>query len=154
MKLVAMRHGKAEAEGHGADKARKLTEQGRADAASVGRQLVESGNHPSVVMVSSAVRTRQTFDALPPELSSGANVRMLDELYNVDLPGLLALIAREDTVMVIGHNPTISALVAFLVGPENLPTPSMKPSDAAVIEAEQIEASKGQLLAYVRSLRD
>ena len=150
MILVAMRHGKAEPEGAGEDKARALTERGRTDAASVGRQLAENGVHPALALVSSAVRTRQTFDALPPELFHDAKVRQLDELYNADLPVMLSLVAEGENVMVVGHNPTISSFVAFLVGPTNLPVPSMKPADAAIVETDRLEAGKGRLLAYVR----
>ncbi|WP_022911206.1 SixA phosphatase family protein [Aestuariimicrobium kwangyangense] len=111
--LFLLRHAKTEAAHSGGDKARELTDRGRADARAVGAQLRRRGI--DLVLCSSAVRTRQTVQ----ELGLDARVETMDALYNCDVETMLQRIGEtEDSVshlLVVGHSPTIPAAAAELV---------------------------------------
>ena len=108
-----MRHAKAEHNGHGNDHARGLTGSGRSDAAAAGMALRSLGlTH---ALVSTATRTRETFEALGLDLSA----TYLDDLYFGGTDTALRLIgATDDAVsglIVVGHAPTIPDLAARLL---------------------------------------
>lgn len=69
----------------------------------------------TVALVSTAVRARQTWEAAAAELAMTVEERQLDELYEADsneLVDMLALLPDEtEVVVVVGHNPTMEALV-------------------------------------------
>ena len=62
-RLVVMRHAKAEAWGE-SDQGRALEPRGRDDAAAAGRWLAERGFVPDHALVSAAVRTVETWEAV------------------------------------------------------------------------------------------
>ena len=119
--LVLARHAKAEAHtGALNDFERTLALRGRTDARELGAALVTAGFEPDVAYVSDAVRTRQTW-----ELASTAwEVPIVDhrrELYYATVATMVALIAGTEpgasNVIVVGHEPTISAAALYLAGP-------------------------------------
>ncbi|MGJ6979828.1 SixA phosphatase family protein [Aestuariimicrobium soli] len=111
--LFLLRHAKTEASHSRGDKARELTDRGRADARAVGEQL--AGRGIELVLCSSAVRTRQTVE----ELGLAARVEVMDALYASDVETMLQRIGEVDesveNLLVVGHSPTIPALAAELV---------------------------------------
>ncbi|WP_454048979.1 SixA phosphatase family protein [Cellulomonas sp. Marseille-Q8402] len=120
--LVLLRHAKAEHPASLDDAMRPLALAGRTQATEVGVGLRAAGVQPDLVLVSSAVRTRQTWDRvragldLPPEVA-----RVSDALYDAGVRSLLALLREVDesagTVLVVGHEPTVSQTAAALAGP-------------------------------------
>jgi phosphohistidine phosphatase len=119
--LVLARHAKAEAHtGPLSDHSRALALRGRTDAKELGAMLAAAGLEPDVAYVSDAVRTSQTW-----ELASGEwdvpVVHRRRELYNTTVATLVALLAGTEpgatNVMVVGHEPTMSAAASFLAGP-------------------------------------
>lgn len=107
-----MRHAKTEGHHAEGDRARELTTKGRADAAEVGNQLAELGLQ--YAMVSTAVRTRQTFEAL--ELAIPAEFH---EVFYTDGPEtMLQRISETEPditgLLVIAHEPVIPHLAARL----------------------------------------
>jgi phosphohistidine phosphatase len=119
--LVLARHAKAEAHtGALSDHERTLALRGRTDSRELGAALVAAGFEPDVAYVSDAVRTSQTW-----ELASTAwdvpVVHRRRELYNTTVATLVALLAGTEpgasNVIVVGHEPTISAAALFLAGP-------------------------------------
>ena len=66
-RLILLRHGKAEADAPtGQDFDRALTGRGRRDAALVARELAEAGSAPDLVLVSPAVRAKETWEEAAP----------------------------------------------------------------------------------------
>ena len=64
-RLILMRHAQAEASApSGGDEARPLSAAGRAEALLMGRALAERGLKPDLALVSTAVRTRQTWEQM------------------------------------------------------------------------------------------
>lgn len=115
--LVLMRHAKAEAWGDD-DHARPLTDRGRSDAAAAGRWLAESGFVADRALVSSAVRTLQTWDLV----SEGADWSLVpvveDGLFTASPESALDLLRETPSetvsIVVVGHNPTIAYLAQLL----------------------------------------
>jgi phosphohistidine phosphatase len=119
--LVLARHAKAEAHtGALGDHARTLALRGRTDAKELGAALVAAGFEPDVAYISDAVRTSQTW-----ELASTAwevpVVHLRRELYATTVATLVGLLAGTEpgaaNVIVVGHEPTVSAAALFLAGP-------------------------------------
>lgn len=116
--LILMRHSKAE-EGLGkVDHDRELSSRGKRDAQAAGAWLRQEGLLPDLVICSTSVRTRQTWDAL---VKGGAQTEFLEYRKSVYQGGPTAMVetVREDagdmgTVLVIGHNPTMAEVTTRL----------------------------------------
>jgi phosphohistidine phosphatase len=116
--LVLLRHAKAEPpDGYPEDIDRPLSRRGRADAEAAGKWLVESGLVPDLVLCSAAVRTRETWQAAASVVGE-VPVTYEQSLYLSGAIDALELIQETDaavsTLLVIGHNPTMSVLSALL----------------------------------------
>ena len=119
-RIVLIRHAKAEAPRPGFDDHdRALTLEGRSSANALGAALLGAGVSIEVVLVSSAVRTQQTWKLLEPTFPE-ADARTVPALYETHVGGLISALQEldvEGTVAVVGHEPTISAAAAWLAGP-------------------------------------
>ena len=117
-RLIVMRHAKAEPFAS-SDHARTLTDRGLAGARAAGAHLRELGVAPDYAVVSSALRTRQTWDAVVEVAGfTDSEVSFDDAVFSgspdVVLEALRAAPADAGTVMFVGHNPTAGFLVHFL----------------------------------------
>lgn len=113
-RLILMRHAKTErAAASGLDRDRALTERGRQDAALMGRALAEQGLRPDLALVSTATRTRQTWDVVHEALGD-VEVRMEASLYNAPADVIRRFVERcEDQaacLLVMAHNPGVHML--------------------------------------------
>ncbi len=105
----------------GTDAGRPLTMDGEADAARVGAWLRRHGRAPDLALVSPAVRARRTAE-LACEAAGLPDSRVTDEpgLYQATPLWLLSRIHRFPAaarrVLVVGHNPGLSALASALAG--------------------------------------
>lgn len=114
--LVLLRHAKADRPAGLSDTDRPLTDRGHADAAAAGAWMVNHGYVPDLVLCSPARRTRQTWHGVAVALAGAGSpvVRYERSLYEGAPAELLALIRSVEpefrTVLIIGHNPTISQL--------------------------------------------
>ncbi|NUR69747.1 MAG: histidine phosphatase family protein [Hamadaea sp.] len=120
--LVLLRHAKADRPTGIADTDRPLTDRGHADAAAAGAWLLASGHVPDLVLCSPARRTRQTWHSVVIALGGAGSpkVQYERELYDGEVADALDLIATaakepgNHTILLIGHNPTVSQLSAAL----------------------------------------
>lgn len=124
-RLVLIRHAKAEGYGP-TDLERELSARGRGDATAAGAWLAEQGVKADAALVSSAVRTRQTWEVIAKAAGWPAEVASFDQaLYGADEEGVLDLVAMTDeavgTLVVIGHNPTVGMLAQLLDDGEGPP---------------------------------
>lgn len=124
--LLLMRHSEA-THGGGSDHARTLTSRGRDDSSAAGRWLAEHVGALDLAVVSSATRTRQTWEAATEGGAQAASVDLSDEVYDAGLDELLALLTHlpdeARTVLVLGHAPGIPALantIASEDGPRDM----------------------------------
>jgi phosphohistidine phosphatase len=151
--LVILRHAKAATPEGVADPDRPLSEQGHADAAAAGAWLARNGLRPDLVLCSPALRTRQTWHgvalglataggaadpadgAQASEGSASPEVRYESVLYGASVRTLLASVRgappQATTLLLIGHNPGLSALSAAL-DPERADADGLRPAGLAV----------------------
>ncbi len=125
-RLVLLRHAKAEVAGALDDHLRPLALLGRRQATVVGTSLAAADLLPDHVLCSSALRTRQTWDLARAALGhEPTSVVVTDGLYTAGVRALLDLLRECDpdarTVLVVGHEPTVSQLAAALASPESDP---------------------------------
>lgn len=114
--LVLLRHAKAEHPEEGSDFDRRLTTKGEADAAAAGAWLAAQQIRPDLVFCSPAVRTRQTWEAFA---APAPDVRYEQSLYEggrTEVFDLLRTVPDSvHTVLVVGHNPTVSEVSLLLI---------------------------------------
>lgn len=118
--LIVMRHGHAE-NWSTTDFDRKLTAEGLEAVNAAAVNLRAEGLYPDQVWCSSAVRTLQTARRAAAILDvSDENIIPLRAFYHIDDCELLREIQHcadgISTLMVVGHNPAVSALVSGIGG--------------------------------------
>jgi phosphohistidine phosphatase len=115
--LVVMRHAKAEQSGP-SDFERQLTDRGIVDATEAGQWLASRGVEPDLALVSSSVRTQQTWEACNEGGGWDLEGTPEDSLYEAGTESALDLIRETDdlirTLVVVGHNPTMASLATLL----------------------------------------
>ena len=118
--LYVLRHAKSDWDDPDLDDHdRPLAPRGRQAAPLIAGWLRDRGHAPALVLCSSALRTRQTLEHVA-EAVPDAEVRVEDELYLAsagELLGRLRAVAEPiPSVLLIGHNPGLQALVLALAG--------------------------------------
>ena len=109
-KLLLLRHASAErARPRQSDHERELTREGRRQAKAIGKKIAELGDAIDLVLSSDSARTKQTWDGVAPELTSRPEVRFLPLLFETHdyLPIIKAEGGKAQSILLIGHNPTI-----------------------------------------------
>jgi phosphohistidine phosphatase len=115
MRLLVLRHGIAHADSpDGTDASRALTEEGIARTTEAVRGLARLVERPDAILTSPRLRAAQTADIAAlewhhhpeqlPELGEGSVASIIDRLGR----------RTESTIMIVGHEPTLSRLVETL----------------------------------------
>ena len=115
IQLILARHAKSDGADEGLDDHdRPLNDRGRRDAPAMARRVVRQGVRPEVLLSSTALRARQTAEAFGRAFE--VDVVEQADLYLADPDHLLAAAraAGVDEVMVVAHDPGMSALVSRL----------------------------------------
>ena len=118
--LFVLRHAKSSWDDPGLDDhERPLAPRGREAVALLANHIRENHIRPAQVLCSSARRTKETLEAVAPE-----GERLIEpELYGATDAGILERLKQVpdeiDSVMVIGHNPAMQALVLRLAGQDS-----------------------------------
>lgn len=141
--LLLMRHAKSSWKfPELSDHDRPLNKRGQRDAPMMGHLLVERELIPQRILSSSAVRARQTAEAVVDAVASdeaqadstgsagnhfNGDVVYQDRLYMAEAEDYLAVLREQpdeiERLMVIGHNPGLETLLQMLSGRiESLPT--------------------------------
>ena len=167
-RLILMRHAKAAA-GTGRDIDRPLTRGGRDDAHFVGECLRLEGPIPDRVLCSTAMRCRETWQAVAAGLAAGTapelDVAFEPDLYDATAAALLHAIQSESdaaNVLVVAHNPGISLLALELArrDPDSaaLLREGFSPATVAIFDVEgpwdALSPETTQLLRFDRPRRD
>lgn len=116
-RLILLRHAKS-AWPDVADHDRPLAGRGRRAAPAAGRWLRESGHVPDLVLCSTALRARETWQLAEEELGAHPRTTFEPRVYGASAAELLGL-ARETPsgvgrLMIVGHEPTMSELTLEL----------------------------------------
>jgi len=119
--LYLLRHAKSSWDDESQpDFERPLANRGRKAAALIGQYIQEEGIDFDLVLVSTAVRTRETIDLIKERAQIRGEVRYDERIYEATLSQLLEIISQIDSnrqsVLLVGHNPGIEELLALLTG--------------------------------------
>jgi len=120
MKLYVVRHAAAiERTAKVPEEQRYLTPKGRDFMRKTARTMLTKGMEPSLILTSPLVRAVQSADILAEALSYIVPVIVTDELspgFDVGtLQRLLAEFPQADELMIVGHEPDLSAVVSSLL---------------------------------------
>ena len=116
--LVLLRHAKAESESDLGDHMRALAAKGREQARALGSLIHAETGDIDTVLVSSALRTKETYRLLAADDAQWPAGSSLDDLYEAgprEVLNVLAGVGEESgSVLVVGHEPTMSSLAHLL----------------------------------------
>jgi phosphohistidine phosphatase len=164
MRLMLLRHAKSEkAEPGTRDHERGLNARGQNDAPLIGAYMARHALVPDLVVVSTAERTRETWDRLAAALSARPRVAYEDRLYNAGAEAILALVRKTEpgvrTLLVIGHNPGLLDVARLLIASgdvearerlnEGLPTSGLAVIDFAAKTWRKLHPHGGRLERFV-----
>lgn len=133
--LILLRHAHAEPATAGQDdRQRGLSATGLVEAHAAGEWLRAHGLKPDRILYSSAVRTRQTLEALGD--MGGVQGREEASIYEAS-PGILAALADAnrdaERLMLVGHNPGLEQLTALMHSGQTGDYRGMPPGGIAVL---------------------
>ena len=117
--LLLMRHSKSSwPDDIESDHERPLTESGKETAHAIGHLLSARNYAPDIIWSSDAARTRQTAMALIRAIEGAQTVLYNSQLYHASALQMLSICEREvepsGNLMILGHNPGISAFHEYL----------------------------------------
>ncbi|MDQ3929431.1 MAG: histidine phosphatase family protein [Chloroflexota bacterium] len=116
--LLLLRHGNAEPGGSRGDKARRLTEQGRLEATEMGRRLPGIADSLDAIVSSDAERALETAMIVAFRANYRVEIRTEHNIYAGRLDTMLsfvqALPKEAESVLLVGHHPTLEYLAAAL----------------------------------------
>src|SRR5262249_35685363 len=121
--LYILRHGKAEElQPGGDDHQRALKRRGQKAAGLVGHYLTRLDEAPELVLCSSAVRARGTGTLARGAGGWRAPIELCPEIYSATSEALVHQLRGVEPhlkrVLLVGHQPTLSLLIAELTGSE------------------------------------
>jgi phosphohistidine phosphatase len=120
--LIVLRHAKSSWQTTEADHRRPLSERGERDAVAAGEILADFDL--DVVLASTATRVQLTWENAEAGGAECDDVRYFEGIYHAWPDELLAMVQglpeSDTTVLLIGHQPTLSELVLSLAKPSEL----------------------------------
>ena len=154
--LIIMRHAKSSWDDPGlADYDRPLNKRGLRDASRMAQWLSESELIPDQVIASAACRANQTASIVTNELALETDIFETRDLYLSDYDAYLEQISYlpndVETVLVIGHNPTMESLVYLLSGDSiSMPTAAIAVIQLPIdIWSDQVTSASANLVKHV-----
>tara|TARA_Y100001960_G_scaffold180946_1_gene189801 strand:- start:176 stop:670 length:495 start_codon:yes stop_codon:yes gene_type:complete len=154
--LIIMRHAKSSWDDSGlADYERPLNQRGLRDASRMAQWLSDSELIPDQVIASAACRASQTASIVTNELALKADILETRDLYLSDYDAYLEQISYlpndVETVLVIGHNPTMESLVYLLSGDSiSMPTAAIAVIQLPIdIWSDQVTSASANLVKHV-----
>jgi phosphohistidine phosphatase len=124
LELYLLRHAHAgdSSKWDGPDSERPLSPKGRRQASRLGAFLAERGFAPDAIVTSPKLRARQTAELVADAIGLAVSVdeRLVGDL-DPDIVGAIAEHVGGTSVVLVGHDPDFSELLATLSGSEFLP---------------------------------
>jgi phosphohistidine phosphatase len=153
MILYVLRHALAEDTAAGGDEARHLTEAGRERTRKAAAGMRALGLELGLILTSPLARAAETAGIIAAGYANGLVPRVLPELATGVAPGeaiaALAPHGRNDSVMIVGHEPQLSALISILLtgAPDGMHLRMRKGGCAALeLPASGIQGGAAELL--------
>lgn len=120
LRLMLFRHAHADRPADVADHERPLSDDGRQQARVMGNHIGRHGLVPQMAIVSTSRRTRETWTHASESGSFSAPVTEDAQVYEAAAGDLLEVIRGQDAayanIMLVGHNPGMERLAAWLIG--------------------------------------
>jgi len=162
LRLMLLRHAKAARAPQYDDFDRPLEERGREGASLMGKFIFAEAVKPEAALVSSACRTRETWDVIARYLG-GIVPQYSRALYLASPETILENIhsvgPEVRTLLVVGHNPGLALLAAALVGKgdaaqisamrSKFPTSALATIDFDVERWQDVGAGQGELISFM-----
>lgn len=135
--LYLLRHGQAEPGiGPIGDIKRPLSELGKSHINQLSKVLDTRKITFDLILASPAIRTSQTSKIISQNVFSKENLEV-DEIYEAELTDLLKILNKIDnrveSLLLIGHNPSLSLLATCLTGNDSI---NLSPGMLAIIQIE------------------
>jgi len=109
LRLLLLRHAEAERPAGAIDRARPLSQEGLKASQLMGSYIARSALAPTMAVVSSALRTQQTWEQVAPSLQGDIVLHLEPRLYDASAATILRVIAEtaptHRTLLLVGHNP-------------------------------------------------
>ena len=142
--LYLLRHSFAEPPEGSTDFERILTIRGLNAVRALGRKLLEDTFNPEIIISSKAMRAADTAINLTEELGISEQVIGYNEkIYDASVRELLEVINQVgdsvQSVLLIGHNPTMSFFAEYLTGTD---FPGIEPCGFVTIRFEEVNWSE------------
>lgn len=127
----------------------------------MGKEMATRGWLPQLVLCSTGVRARQTWEAAQVHAGQ-TETRLTETLYSTDAAGYLDMIRKSGatkSVMVVGHNPMIEDVALALAAKKDANAEQIRKSGfptagLAVIEfdltVDEIAPGKGRMVDFIR----
>ncbi len=119
MTVYFLRHGVAERQSPGGDRARKLTDEGKDELRRVFASVKHAQVKPELVLASPYVRATETARLAVEELELEESLSLAKALVPESTPADLWNEIRMhsvDSVLVVSHEPLLSATIAWVLG--------------------------------------
>lgn len=134
---------------------RPLANRGREACALIGEFIREKGIDFDLVLVSPAVRTRETIKLIKEHAKFRGEVRYDERIYEATVSQLLEVIAQVDddreSILLVGHNPGMEGLLAHLTGEQvHVTTANFAKIEIEATKWSESLANKGTLDWIVR----
>ena len=153
MKFYFLRHATA-SDNAPTDAARELTKEGKQEARVLAVALAKLDVKPSRIFTSPLARARQTAEIVAKVMKLSDEVELLDELKNegnsVALLRVLRSCAQDESILLIGHVPSLPQHIAFLIGARNADGFPLGKGGAACVELLALRAGAGRLQWLLR----
>jgi phosphohistidine phosphatase len=154
--ILLLRHAKSDWNASfGNDHERPLNKRGRRAASVVGKFVQATDQITDLVLSSTATRARTTAELAVEAGRWKRPVELVPELYGASTEMVLDLIQRQnesdDSLMIVGHEPTCSDLVAKLTGGGHVqyPTAALARIDFHVDGWSEVDFGMGQLIFLI-----
>jgi phosphohistidine phosphatase len=151
MLLYLLRHAEAEP-CRTDDFSRRLTEKGRDQARRVGEFLEARKIIPDLILSSPVLRAKETAEIVTNKLA-GADLSMVPWLACGMFPETalheLAAYQQFESVMLVGHEPDFSSLIATLIGLESSATINVSKASLTAIDLTRFTPRSGVLRFFL-----
>ena len=151
MLFYLLRHADAERVA-ASDASRKLTDKGHEQAVRMGKFCQEHGIIPQLVLTSPVCRARETAQHVVDELQNGELIEapwmacgMSPESALKELKSYAAF----NSVMLVGHEPDLSSLIACLLGLENSQSIDVRKASLTGVELNKLAPGVGVLQFFI-----
>ena len=145
------------------DHDRPLNRRGQEAAPKIGAYMARHGLLPDLVLCSTALRARETWEELATEFTAHPLTVYEERLYNARPERILELVRdtkdRVRSLLLVGHNPGLQELSSLLIASgdlehrerlrEKLPTAGLVVIDFAVDEWTKVHPHAGRLERFV-----